>query len=394
MWNLLFRTFVKNHTDVENPSVREGYGVFCGIVGIICNLLLCTVKIIVGSLFSSISVVADGLNNLSDMGSSIISMVGFKLANKPADRDHPFGHGRMEYMSAFIVAVLIMFVGVELLTSSITALTSGDAAPKYSIYSAAVLLVSVAVKLFMFLLGRKAGKTINSQTLLATAQDSINDVIASSVILVSVVLGMFITLPFNLDAVMGIGVAVFILYSGFCSGKQTLDEILGQPAPRELLDEIHKIIMSFDGFLGTHDLIVHNYGPGRQFASVHVEVSYNNDIVHCHEQMDLCEKLVEEKLGIILVIHMDPIDVENEYVMHTRSQIALAVAGLGEGLTIHDFRMTPKGDERTNLIFDVVVPSNLNLSHEELQKQIGEAAKKIDPTFCCVITFDSDFTAQ
>ncbi|MEE1278279.1 MAG: cation transporter dimerization domain-containing protein, partial [Acutalibacteraceae bacterium] len=181
---------------------------------------------------------------------------------------------------------------------------------------------------------------------------------------------------------------------GFSSGKQTLDEILGQPAPRELRDEIHNIIMSFDGFLGTHDLIVHNYGPGRQFASVHVEVAYSSDIVHCHEQMDLCEKLVEERLGIILVIHMDPIDVENEYVMQTRSQIALAVANLGEGLTIHDFRMTPKGDERTNLIFDVVVPANTKRSHEQLQKEIGEAAKKIDPTFCCVITFDSDFTAH
>lgn len=394
MFDWLFRIFIKNHTDTENPSVREKYGVFCGIVGIVCNLLLCTVKIVVGSLFSSISIVADGLNNLSDMGSSVISMVGFRLANKPADSDHPFGHGRMEYMSAFIVAVLIMFVGVELLSSSVSALINGDAAPRYSPVAVIVLLVSVAIKLLMFLLGRCAGKKIRSQTLLAAAQDSINDVIASSVILLSVVVGMIVTLPFNLDAVMGILVALFILYSGFTSGKQTLDEILGQPAPRELIDEIQSIIMSFDGFLGTHDLIVHNYGPGRQFASVHVEVSYDNNIVRCHEQMDLCEKLVQERLGIILVIHMDPIDVENEYVMDVRSKIALAVASIGAGLTIHDFRMTPKGDARTNLIFDVVVPSNIKLSHEELQKEIGEAAKKIDPTFCCVITFDSDFTAR
>ena len=392
MINLLFRTFIKGSGNTDDPKVRESYGVFCGIVGIICNLILCTIKIIVGSISASISIIADGLNNLSDMGSSIISMVGFRLAGKPADRDHPFGHGRMEYMSAFIVAVLITLVGFELLTESASALINNTSAPKYSIISVLVLLCSVVIKIFMYFLNRKAGKKINSQTLFATAQDSINDVITSSVILICVAVSMFVSLPFNLDAVMGLLVAIFILYSGFVSGKQTLNEILGQPAPKELVEEISNIIMSFDGFIGMHDLIVHSYGAGRQFASVHVEVSCNNDIVHCHEQIDLCEKLVYERLSVTLVIHMDPIDIENEYVMDTRHKITCALKDIDNSLSIHDFRMTPKGDERTNLIFDVVVPSGVSYSKEELSLMINESARKIDNTFCCVITFDDDFT--
>lgn len=394
MSSLLIRLFVKNHTDTENPKVRENYGVFCGIVGIVCNLILCAVKITVGTVFGSISILADGFNNLSDMGSSVISMVGFRLAGKPADRDHPFGHGRMEYMSAFIVAVLIVIVGFELLTDSAGALINGETAPQYSAVAVAVLAVSVIFKLWMFTFNRYAGKKIKSQVLLATAQDCINDVVATAVILVSVVVSMLFSLPFNLDAVMGLCVAVFILYSGISSGKQTLDEILGQPAPPELVEEMQNIIMSFDGFLGIHDLIIHNYGPGRQFASAHVEVAYGSDIVRCHEQIDLCEKVVHERLNILLVIHMDPIDVENDYVMGVRSKIEQAVKTVNKNLSIHDFRMTPRGDERTNLIFDVVVPSSVSESESALSEKIEEKAREIDSTFCCVITFDSDFTGR
>ncbi len=389
----MFKLFIKNYAETENPKVREAYGVFCGIVGIICNLLLCTVKITLGSLSGSISITADGFNNLSDMGSSVISMVGFRLAGKPADSDHPFGHGRMEYMSAFIVAVLIVLVGFELLTDSATALIRGESAPEHSLLSILVLAGSVAVKLWMFLFNRLAGKRIDSQVLRATAQDCINDVIASSVILLSVIISIIVPLPFNLDAVMGIGVALFILYSGLSTGKQTLDDILGQPASKELAEDLRQTIMSFDGFLGIHDLIIHNYGPGRQFASVHVEVPYGSDIVHYHEQIDLCEKVVKERFDISLVIHMDPIDIQNEHVMSTRSAVETAVKGIDERLSIHDFRMTPKGENRTNLIFDVVVPASIKLSENELQEKITAAAKALDSTYCCVITFDSEFTA-
>lgn len=394
MGNLLIKLFVKDYKSGDNPAVRERCGVFCGIVGIVCNLLLCAFKLTVGFLSNSISIIADGFNNLSDMGSSVVTMVGFRLAGKPADRDHPFGHGRLEYISAFIVAGLIVLVGFELFTSSASALINKTAAPTYSAVALIVLAVSVLVKLWMWAFVRKVGKDIDSSSLLATAQDSINDVIASTAVLAAVAIQMTFSLPFNLDAVMGLGVALFIIYSGLCSAKQTLDELLGNPASPELVSDIEKTILSFDGFLGIHDLIIHNYGPGRRFATVHVEVPYGSDIVRCHEQVDLCEKLVAERLSVELVIHMDPIDIANETTMHTRAAVADAVRAIDGRLSIHDFRMTPKGDTRTNLIFDVVVPSNITLTHQELSDKILSSVRSIDPTFCCVITFDNDYTGK
>lgn len=394
MTKLLVRLFIKNSEDVNDSAVRLKYGTLGGAVGIVCNLFLCALKITVGIITASISIVADGLNNLSDMGSSIITMIGFKMAGKPADSDHPFGHGRMEYMSAFIVSMLILLVGAELLKSSVTALATGESAPTYSVWAIIILAVSVLVKLWMCLFNRRLGKKIDSEALIATAQDSLNDMVATSVILLSVGISMLVTLPFNLDAVMGILVALFILYSGLASAKDTLNEILGTPPDKKLIKEIEDTILSFKEFKGIHDLIVHNYGPGRQFASVHVEVPQDSDIVKCHEQIDLCEKLVDEKLNISLVIHMDPIDVNNEAVTKAKKGIIDAVKEIDENMSVHDFRMTPAGETRTNLIFDVVVPSAVKISHEELNEIISEKAKKINPTYCCVITFDNDFTGR
>ena len=394
MTKLLVRLFIKNSEDVNDSAVRLKYGTLGGAVGIVCNLFLCALKITVGIITASISIVADGLNNLSDMGSSIITMIGFKMAGKPADSDHPFGHGRMEYMSAFIVSMLILLVGAELLKSSVTALATGESAPAYSVWALIILAVSVLVKLWMCLFNRRLGKKIDSEALIATAQDSLNDMVATSVILLSVGISMLVTLPFNLDAVMGILVALFILYSGLVSAKDTLNEILGTPPDKKLIKEIEDTILSFKEFKGIHDLIVHNYGPGRQFASVHVEVPQDSDIVKCHEQIDLCEKLVDEKLNISLVIHMDPIDVNNEAVTKAKKGIIDAVKEIDENMSVHDFRMTPAGETRTNLIFDVVVPSAVKISHEELNEIISEKAKKINPTYCCVITFDNDFTGR
>lgn len=394
MTKLLVRLFIKNSEDVNDSAVRLKYGTLGGAVGIVCNLFLCALKITVGLITASISIVADGLNNLSDMGSSIITMIGFKMAGKPADSDHPFGHGRMEYMSAFIVSMLILLVGAELLKSSVTALATGESAPAYSVWALIILAVSVLVKLWMCLFNRRLGKKIDSEALIATAQDSLNDMVATSVILLSVGISMLVTLPFNLDAVMGILVALFILYSGLASAKDTLNEILGTPPDKKLIKEIEDTILSFKEFKGIHDLIVHNYGPGRQFASVHVEVPQDSDIVKCHEQIDLCEKLVDEKLNISLVIHMDPIDVNNEAVSKAKEGIINAVKEIDENMSVHDFRMTPAGKTRTNLIFDVVVPSSVKISHEELNEIISEKAKKINPTYCCVITFDNDFTGR
>ena len=394
MTKLLVRLFIKNSEDVNDSAVRLKYGTLGGAVGIVCNLFLCALKITVGIITASISIVADGLNNLSDMGSSIITMIGFKMAGKPADSDHPFGHGRMEYMSAFIVSMLILLVGAELLKSSVTALATGESAPAYSVWAIIILAVSVLVKLWMCLFNRRLGKKIDSEALIATAQDSLNDMVATSVILLSVGISMLVTLPFNLDAVMGILVALFILYSGLASAKDTLNEILGTPPDKKLIKEIEDTILSFKEFKGIHDLIIHNYGPGRQFASVHVEVPQDSDIVKCHEQIDLCEKLVDEKLNISLVIHMDPIDVNNEAVTKAKKGIIDAVKEIDENMSVHDFRMTPAGETRTNLIFDVVVPSAVKISHKELNEIISEKAKKINPTYCCVITFDKDFTGR
>ena len=394
MTRLLTRLFIKNPDDVKNNATREAYGSLSGVVGIICNLLLCAFKITVGLLTASISIVADGFNNLSDMGSSVITILGFKLANKPADKDHPFGHGRIEYMSAFIVAILIMLVGFELMKTSVTALADGTAMPVYSTTSIIVLAVSVIFKLWLYIFNRKIGKKIESETLLATAQDSLNDSIATAVILLSVAVSKVVTLPFNLDAVMGIAVSLFILFAGINAAKETLNRILGEPPSAELISDIEAAILSRKDFVGIHDLIVHNYGPGRLFASVHVEVPQDIDIVHCHEQIDLCEKEIYDNLGVSLVIHMDPMDVNNEQVAFVRTQLSDGIKVIDENLTLHDFRMTPMADTQTNLVFDVVVPQELKLNEKELNDKISQIAKLINPTFCCVITFDRDFTGR
>lgn len=394
MTRLLTRLFIKNPDDVKNNATREAYGSLSGVVGIICNLLLCAFKITVGLLTSSISIVADGFNNLSDMGSSVITILGFKLANKPADKDHPFGHGRIEYMSAFIVAILIMLVGFELMKTSVTALADGTAMPVYSTASIIVLAVSVIFKLWLYIFNRKIGKKIESETLLATAQDSLNDSIATAVILLSVAVSKVVALPFNLDAVMGIAVSLFILFAGINAAKETLNRILGEPPSPELISDIEAAILSRKDFVGIHDLIIHNYGPGRLFASVHVEVPQDIDIVHCHEQIDLCEKEIYDNLGVSLVIHMDPMDINNEQVTFVRTQLSDGIKVIDENLTLHDFRMTPMADTQTNLVFDVVVPQELKISEKELNDKISQIAKLINPTFCCVITFDRDFTGR
>lgn len=391
MTEVLLKIFVKDYKNTSSAKVREKYGTLSGFVGIFCNLLLCAFKIIAGLVTKSISVIADGLNNLTDMGSSLITVICFKLSGKPADSDHPFGHGRMEYISALIVSGLILVVGFELLISSVKALINGEAAPSFSRFSLIVLAVSIIVKLLMFVFNRSLSKRIDSAALLATAKDSAGDSVATAAILAAALVAKFIDLPFNLDAVMAVGVALFILWAGFSSGKETVDEMLGGPPSEELINELEQGIMSFGCFLGIHDLIVHNYGPGRQFASVHVEVPQNVDIVECHEKIDLCEKVVSEKTGVSLVIHMDPIDTESEAVSSTKMKLVSVIEEIDPKLSLHDFRMTPLSENRTNLIFDVVVPYEVKIEEKELYAMISERAKQIDKTFECVITFDKSF---
>ena len=355
---------------------------------------MCCIKIAAGLIANSISIIADGFNNLSDMGSSVITMLGFRLAAKPADRDHPYGHGRIEYMSAFVVALLIVLVGVELMKESVTALTSASAPPVYSTATIIILVISVFIKFWLFLFNRKLGKKIASDSLKATAQDCINDCISTFAVLVCVILSKILILPFNLDAILGIAVAAFIIISGLTSAKETMGSILGTPPEPELIEDIKNCILSFDDFLGIHDLIVHNYGPGRQFASVHVEVPHNVDIVACHERIDICEKLVLEKLGVELVIHMDPVETDNAQINEAKTVISEQLKLIHPSLTLHDFRMTPKSKNRTNFIFDVVLPSSCDLTEDYIRKETDTAVKKLDKGYYCVITFDKDFTGK
>lgn len=394
MTNLLIKLFVKNPQNTDNMQVRENYGSLASIMGIVWNIVLSVIKIVAGAISHSISIIADGLNNFTDMGSSVITMIGFKVSNKPADKDHPYGHGRMEYMSAFIVSVLILFVGIELLRESAGAIIEGTPQPKYPLISLIILCISVVIKLWLFFFNRKIAKKINASSLFATAQDCLNDCIATSAILVSVIVAKFIALPFNLDAVMGIFVAIFILYSGINLAKDTINIILGKPPKAELIDNIESTILSFEDFIGIHDLIVHNYGPGREFASVHVEVPHDIDIIKCHERIDICEKLVKEKLDVELVIHMDPVETNNEEINLAKSTISQKLLDINPQLTLHDFRMTPKSENRTNFIFDVVIPAGLTVTHKELRKKIDDAIKEINPTYYSVITFDNDFTGR
>ena len=394
MTGLLIKFFVKNPTDTKIVTARNRYGNLGSAVGIVVNVLLSLFKILVGILSGVLSLTADGFNNLADAGSSVVTLIGFKLANKPADRDHPFGHGRMEYISAFVVSFLILLVGFELLKDSVNTLIDGTASPRFSNVAIIILIISILVKCWLFFFNRKIGKIIDSSALIATAKDSLNDCIATGAILAVAIISRFVTLSFNLDAVMAIGVALFILWSGYNSAKDTLDEILGGPPEPQLIKDINDTILSFDEFYGIHDLIVHNYGPGRQFASVHVEVPHDADIVACHEKIDLCEKLIQEKFGVNLVIHMDPIDTNDESVAKARQVMVGILKDIDQKLTLHDFRMTPAGDARTNLIFDVVMPPQINLTEKELNDAICQKAHEANKTYVCVITFDQDFTGQ
>ena len=390
MTSLLVKLFIKQNENTSLPSVRKGYGVLSGVVGILSNAVLFCIKLFIGIISGSVSIVADAFNNLSDLGSSLVSIFGFRMALKPADPDHPYGHGRFEYISALIVSGLIMIMGFELIKGSIEKLISGGSV-FFSLSSIIILLISILIKLWLYFFNKKLAIAIDSKVLKATSRDSLNDALTTLAILVSVAINLVFKI--NIDAYLGIALSLFIMWSGFCTAKDSLDPLLGEPLDINTAHEIEKTILSFDGFLGIHDLVAHNYGPGRCFASVHVEVPANIDIVSCHEQIDICEKVVFTKLGILLTIHMDPVETDNQKLAEVKDAMTKEIAGLNPRFSIHDFRMTPKSDARTNLIFDVVIPADEAKNQSALRREIEAIAQGIDRTFCCVITFDIDFTA-
>ena len=387
MTDILARAFIKDYKNAKDPQVRTAYGKLSGWVGIICNIILCAGKFIVGMISGSVSITADAANNLSDASSSIINLIGFRLSEKKADDDHPYGHARYEYISGFIVAVLVLFIGVELLQTSFGKIIE-PAPVEFSWVSIAVLAASVAVKLWMMLFNTKIGKRIDSGELLATAADSRNDVISTTVVIAAALISHFTSV--ELDGWMGLLVAVFILYSGIGLVKDAMSPLLGKAPEPEMVEHIREKIMSYDGVLGTHDLMVHDYGAGRQFASVHVEMAAEEDVLHSHDIIDNIERDFLVNDGLHLVIHFDPIVTADSAVGDLRREISDIVKAIDERLSIHDLRIVP-GTTHTNVIFDCVVPHEFALAEEQLQRRISEEVLTRHEDHYCVITFDASY---
>ena len=387
MTELLSRLFVKNHKDATSPAVRTAYGTMVSITGIILNLILFTAKFVVGSIFGAISIVGDAVNNLSDAGTQIISLISFRIAAKPADREHPFGHARIEYVTSMIVSFLVMLVGFELFKSSVAQIFSPEL-PDSSPIAIIVLIGSMLCKLWLGLFNRTIGKRIDSSVMRATAADSLSDVFATGAVLVATVLPMIFTnMTWNPDAYMGVIVAVLIIVAGFRILNESKNAILGEAPSEEIVKQITDVVDKYEGALGIHDMVVHNYGPGRIIASLHIEVDGSVDVFETHDMIDTIEKELREECGIQATIHMDPIVTDDEQVNALRHKTAEAVKKVHPEMQIHDFRFVA-GATHTNLIFDVVVPFEVKMSEADVKAAVAEKVKEIDPTYCVVLNID------
>ncbi len=390
MINSLVRFFIKDSENIDDAKVRTAYGTFSGIVGIVCNVLLFLGKFLVGTLSNSVAIIADAVNNLTDASSSVISLVGFKLADKKADAEHPYGHARYEYLAGLCVCVMILVIGVELLGTGIDKVLHPEAVETTAV-TVAVLILSILMKLWMCVFNTKLGNKIRSNTLLATAQDSRNDVIATSAVLVTSLVSKYTGV--DTDGWVGIAVAVFILYSGIVLIKDTIDPILGKSPDPELVGMIQKKILAYPGVISMHDLMVHDYGPCRQFASVHVEMPAEDDVLLSHEIIDNIERDFLREDNIFMVVHYDPVVTNDERVTEMKAKVAEVVRTVDEALTIHDFRIVP-GVNQGNMIFDCVVPHKFYMTKKELKKELCERIKEVYPEFFCVITIEESFVAE
>ena len=387
MFGLLSKIFIKNRDDLKNPAVRRAYGILSGTLGIVLNILLFAGKLTAGLISGSVAIVADALNNLSDAGSSVITLIGFRMAGQKPDKGHPFGHGRIEYISGLIVSMLIILMGFELGKSSVEKIIS-PGETEFSVVAAVILAVSVLVKLYMCCYNGKVGKKISSPAMKATATDSLGDCISTMVVLIC----MFITkfTSFDLEGICGAAVALFIFISGLRAAKETINPLLGVPPTDEFVDEIGETVMSHKGVLGFHDLIVHDYGPGRRMISLHAEVPADEDLLKTHDMIDNIEKELSAKLGCDAVIHMDPIETDDKITMEAREKIAELVKIIDERVTIHDFRMVT-GPTHTNVIFDIVVPYDVNRTEAEIQRDIERMVKTLDSNYYAIVHVDKSF---
>jgi cation diffusion facilitator family transporter len=352
MTNFLIRKFIPDYQNTSDKNVREKYCVLAGVMGICNNFILFVIKLVIGTLSNSIAIISDAFNNLSDMGSSLVSIIGAKLSNRKPDKEHPFGHGRMEYLSSLLVALIIFFVGISLFQTSFQKILHPEEL-RLNPVLIGVLALSACIKVWMFFYNRYMGNKINSGILKATALDSLNDVYATGAVVLSTILSAFTTLP--IDAVLGVVVSVLILFAGYQVAKDTVDLLLGKAPDKELVDGIETILMSNKRIMGTHDLIVHDYGPGRIIASVHAEVRDDENIVEIHEIVDELENRIQDELGIIMIVHTDPISVDCERTNEYKKKIASIIEDIDATLSMHDFRITD-GIQHVNLIFDMIVP--------------------------------------
>ena len=381
---LLSKIFIHNRDNVLEPTVRRAFGTLCGVVGIFLNLVLFLGKFIAGSISKSIAITADAFNNLSDAGSSIVTLIGFKLSGKKPEPEHPFGHGRLEYVSGLVVSFVIILMGFELLTSSISKIFNPEPI-EFKILTVFILVFSILVKFYMAFYNSKIGKKINSASLKATATDSLSDTIATSAVLLSTVISHIFEI--NIDGYTGLLVAALILFAGYKSAKETISPLLGNSPDPEFVKSIEEIVLSHDIAVGIHDLIVHDYGPGRQMVSLHVEVPGNIDVFEAHDEIDLIERTLKLKLKCDATIHMDPVVTDDETVNEVKNAVVKIVSEYNSEMTIHDFRMV-SGPTHTNLIFDVVVPFSLNLTDEQVKEEIDSLISEYNSSYFTVITVD------
>lgn len=385
--NFLVKRFVKNYDNVSDVKVRGAYANLAGIVGITTNLMLFIIKLSVGLFSNSVSILADAFNNLSDAASSIITIIGFKMANKPADAEHPFGHGRIEYITAMIVSFMVMLVGLQFVKTSFQKIINPTIVT-FELWPFILLLISIGFKFWLSKFNKSIGNKINSSTLKATATDAMGDVFTSTTVVISFLISKFTTLP--IDGYIGIVVALAIVYSGFSLIKETLSPLLGEPPDPVLVSDITDMVMSYDNITGIHDLIVHNYGPGRIMASIHAEIPSNIDIMEIHHIIDTAEREISKKLNIYLVIHMDPICVDTDEIIEARNMLKDVLSKYEEVKSFHDFRVVGENNNKS-LIFDIeVCPTCLanEISSAKLLDNIEKDIKEKAPEYRCVITVD------
>ncbi|MDO4567443.1 MAG: cation diffusion facilitator family transporter [Clostridia bacterium] len=388
MINLLSKLFIKNRDNYSDPAVRDAYGTLCGAIGVFLNTLLAAAKLFAGAWSGSIAVTADALNNLSDAGSSVVTLVSFKIASKKPDGGHPFGHGRMEYICGLVVSMIILFMGFELARSSIEKIVS-PAEVEFNFAAVAILVVSILVKLYMAVYNRNIGKRINSTAMAATSIDSLSDCIATFAALLSMIVSRLFSV--NIDGYAGLVVSGFIFYAGIRSAIETAAPLLGQAPDGAFVTSVHDIVMSYDGVVGIHDLIVHDYGPGRRMVSLHAEVPQDADIMASHDLIDNIERRLVQELRCHAVIHMDPVAVDDDNVKALKARVAQAVTQYDPAMSIHDFRVVA-GPTHTNLIFDVVVPHGCKSADAQVESDIARIVRALDGhEYYAVIQIDRPF---